>query len=61
MQMSKHSRRAHVILATAEYSFITWLTESKYFDFRWLTLHCCKCSLPTVSLQSWAVSFSGPR
>ena len=61
MQMTKQSRRAHVILATSEYSFITWLIESKYFDFRWLTLYCRMCSLPTVSLQSWAVSSSGSR
>ena len=40
MQITKESSWAHVILATSDYSFIIWLTESKYFDSRWPTFHC---------------------
>ena len=29
MQITKETQRAHVILATSEYSFLTWLTESE--------------------------------
>ena len=37
LQVSKQTHRAHVILATSEYSFVTWLTESGYLCFTSLT------------------------
>ena len=61
LQVSKEDRQAHVILATSEYSFVTWLDESGYRDSTWLMLTMLHMLIALVHLQNWATNFSGPR
>ncbi len=57
MQVTKETRRAHVILATSEYSFITWLTDSGYLDFMWLPLTCVRVLMPCGAIAELGVDF----
>ena len=59
--MSKQTHQAHVILATSEYSFITWQTESEYLCFESLTPTLLCMLISQVPLQSWTVLSLRPR
>ena len=58
LQVSKQKHRAHVILATSEYSFITWLTQSGYLDFALRMLTLLRTLTVLLHLQNWAVNSS---
>ena len=57
VQVTKQSCQAHVILATSEYSFITWLTDSGYLDFGWVTLTCLRMLIPCGAIAGLGVDF----
>ena len=51
LQICNQDRQAHVILATSEYSFITWLTESGYLKFTWMMLTLLRMLTALLHLQ----------